>query len=92
MRRKAILVTGSRDWTDDEAIREALWAASGGDETAQPFVLIHGDAPGADKIAGEIVEAEWEWPVVPMPAPWKQHGKAAGSGRNARMLAFLESL
>jgi hypothetical protein len=48
-------------------------------------VIIHGDAPGADKLAGQwgfahgaIVEA--------YPADWAVHGKAAGAIRNRRML------
>ncbi|MCA1707672.1 MAG: SLOG family protein, partial [Actinobacteria bacterium] len=44
-----ILVTGSRTWTDNTAIRRALepWRSSGA-------VLVHGGAAGADRIAAAI--------------------------------------
>lgn len=54
---EAILVTGSRNWNNWQVIADALWEACGGEF----FVLLHGDCDGADKIAAEIVSAEWHW-------------------------------
>lgn len=49
------------------------------------FVLIHGDARGADRIADEWAkEALVE--IEKYPADWKKHGKAAGPIRNRQML------
>jgi hypothetical protein len=90
---KAILVTGSRDWTDRAAIRrilELVCAAETERGEAAVIVLIHGDCRGADRIAGEAF-SEWHFPVMPMPAPWER-GKTAGTGRNHAMLCVLEQL
>lgn len=81
---KRILVTGSRDWTDGEAIYAALAEAR---ETWGPSVLVSGACPtGADQIA----ESWWTrlaWgPVERHPADWKQYGKAAGPIRNKEMV------
>jgi len=47
--------------------------------------LIHGAAPGADRMAGEIGGLIGYW-VLDFPADWRQHGKAAGPIRNRQML------
>ena len=75
-----VLVCGSRDWTDREAVNAAL------DRYHQPWLkIIHGNAPGADSLA-----AEWAFrraiPCTPFPADWATHGKAAGPRRNVQML------
>ncbi len=57
-------------------------------------VLIHGDAYGADKISGKIVESyppdpdtdEAEVQVLKFPANWTKLGRAAGPVRNRQML------
>lgn len=76
-----ILITGSRTWTDDRAIRAALepWRAPGA-------VLVHGDARGADRIAAAIWR-HWHLPVEVDPAAWERDGRRAGLLRNARMVA-----
>lgn len=89
MRRKAILVTGSRDWRDDYAIGMALIAAGAG---RLHVLLIHGDCAGADKIAGTHARGAAGWTELPMPAPWELHGKPAGPRRNKRMLEVLQAL
>lgn len=83
-----ILVTGSREWTDDEVITKALSGLM--EEELKDCVLIHGDAAGADKIADQTVRA-WQsmwggWCIDRYPALWDLHGKAAGPIRNAQML------
>jgi O-acetyl-ADP-ribose deacetylase (regulator of RNase III) len=48
-------------------------------------LLIHGDARGADRIAGAW--AKWRRiPVKAVPADWNRFGKAAGPHRNAAMV------
>jgi hypothetical protein len=63
---KRILVTGSRDWTDVDRIRNYLLLYSGGRGT----VLVHGkNRRGADKIAHDIA-SHWPWEIEPHPADW----------------------
>lgn len=79
-----ILVTGSRDWDDTDAICEALDAAS--HAGSSDMTLVVGDCPtGADRIAHQ-------WATAAMisidrhRADWGSHGKAAGPRRNAQMV------
>lgn len=76
-----ILVTGSRHWTDRDAIASGLFSQSRG----APATLIHGAALGADSLAAEIA-ASWGWEVRAFPADWDKYGKAAGPIRNQQML------
>lgn len=78
---KTILVTGSRDWTDETIIRNALQEHSSPGDT-----LIHGVAMGADSICASLAE-EFGLNVIGMPADWKNYGKRAGIIRNLQMLA-----
>ncbi len=80
---KAVIVTGSRNWTDEEAIAKAL-------EASKPDIVIHGNARGADSIAHKLSAGRRE--IIPMPAQWHRDGKRAGPFRNARMLAVLLAL
>lgn len=48
-------------------------------------LLIHGDAPGADTLAG-LYAADHGIDCVAFPANWERHGPAAGPMRNQRML------
>ena len=99
MRRVAILVTGSRDWTDREAIRGALLPWKYAAETGVAF-LIHGDCGqrdqqgvavhGADLLAADRA-AYWGWTLLPMPAQWRR-GKHDGPARNQRMVDVLLAL
>lgn len=51
----------------------------------QPLELVHGAAPGADSVASELGEHIAD-AVIPIPADWKAHGRAAGPLRNQKML------
>lgn len=81
-----ILVTGSRDWPDSEAVDTAIQNAIG--SKWGPHTVVHGACPtGADAQAdhwalyrGLAVERH--------PADWKTHGKRAGFLRNAEMVAL----
>ena len=81
-----LLVTGSRTWTDHEAIRAELsraWKQLG---KHPGTVLVHGACPtGADKIADEVWH-EWGMPVEPHPADWGRYGRRAGPIRNTLMV------
>lgn len=82
-----ILVTGSRDWTDKQAIVDAVmdlnnWYPIDWDEV----VIVHGACPtGADKIADDFAEA-YGLQVERHAANWSLHGKAAGPKRNQKMV------
>lgn len=82
-----ILVTGSRDWTDQVVIVQALW------DTAMQMVregyvpvLVHGACPtGADHIA-DMAWSTNQWEVERHPADWDKFGKRAGYLRNKEMV------
>jgi hypothetical protein len=78
-----ILITGSRDWVDDELIEAALVCCFDDEPTA---VLVSGACPtGADHIAEEY----WRGmggTVERHPANWKLYGKRAGFVRNKNMV------
>lgn len=77
--KQRVLICGDRHWTDEFLINMVL-------NTMPPgTVIIHGAAPGADKIAGRIAEA-MGLTVEPYPAEWDKYGNAAGPLRNQRML------
>ncbi|MFJ9029048.1 SLOG family protein [Streptomyces sp. NPDC102274] len=85
-----VLVTGSRDWEDEDLIRHQItrvWLLAN-----LPFVVVHGACPtGADWIAGgwvNDVAVAHLGPVIeePHPADWKTHGRAAGPIRDQRMV------
>jgi predicted Rossmann-fold nucleotide-binding protein len=73
-----ILVTGGRTYADPEAVRVVL-------RELQPAVVIHGGAPGADRLADQWARANGVR-VEPYPADWSR-GPSAGPARNARMVA-----
>lgn len=80
---KRILVCGGRDFTDAEFLASKL------DQVADyfgAFILIHGDARGADTLAKEWAEYGG-LDVESYPADWSTHGRAAGPIRNQQMLA-----
>lgn len=80
-----ILITGSRDWTDGNAVTTALrdvWVELGSDPDA---IIVHGGASGADTLAWKAAAA-MGLSVEVHPADWKRHGKKAGPLRNAAMV------
>lgn len=88
-----ILVTGSRTWTDANAVGEALYAAIN-DSGADEITIVHGACPrGADQLAAEFRESEAAWfdnasrvlAEERHPAEWDRHGKRAGFIRNQAM-------
>jgi hypothetical protein len=95
-----VLVCGSREWTDKAAIKRELasllLAEIGRDGSDAELVLIHGDCRGADRLAAAalwelsqekvVVERGARITILPFPADWNQHKKAAGPIRNRQML------
>ncbi|WP_352302760.1 DUF2493 domain-containing protein [Kineosporia sp. NBRC 101731] len=77
-----ILVTGSRDWTDEDVVYEALVTYSlPGD------VIVHGACPtGADAFADRWAVSNGR-AVERHPALWRVHGRSAGPIRNQQMVA-----
>ncbi len=78
-----VIVAGAVAWTDAEAIRRELAKLPGG------AVVIHGDSPGADALAG-VVAAALGLTVVPMAkskADYAKYQRGAWKGLNERMLA-----
>lgn len=81
-----ILITGSRNWEDREAIRQALIkAGQAAGVHPQAVTVVHGGARGADRIAGELAR-EFGCSVEVHRADWERYGKRAGFVRNAAMV------
>ena len=77
-----LLACGGRDFQDERQLRAWMNEAVDGHDKV---VEIHGDARGADRLAGEIA-ARVGVPIVTFPADWTRHGAAAGPIRNQTML------
>lgn len=74
-----VIVCGSRTWSDESAIRQALAALP------RRTRIVAGGARGADAIAARIAR-ELGFEVVEVHAEWGRYGRAAGPIRNQRML------
>lgn len=93
----AVLVTGSRDWTDPELIRERLRHYPAG------TILIHGDCGehsrttgrvirGADLLAAEVGEEDFGHIPLPMPPNYRVEARDAPKLRNKLMVEVLTRL
>jgi hypothetical protein len=79
-----VLVTGSRTWTDEAAIRAALAALHR--EHGARLVVVHGACPtGADAVAERWCR-DAGVPVERYPADWSTYGRSAGPHRNREMV------
>lgn len=79
-----VIVAGSMKWTDEEAIRRELRTLPPGS------VVVHGDCPGADEIAGRIAREELGLPVEAMAKneeDRRRYQKFAWMRLNERMVA-----
>ena len=87
-----IIVTGSRDWTDQRTLENAIldhWANAANRGHDLPVVVVHGAARGADRMAGKLARA-WGKTYGDIeeerhPADWDRYGKSAGPVRNREM-------
>ena len=77
-----VLITGGRNF----AGRALMWSTLDRLHAEHHFtLLIHGDARGADRLAGEWAR-ERGIEVLACPADWKRYGRGAGPKRNRQML------
>ncbi len=79
-----VLITGGREYRNQREMFAALDRLHA--ERGFTF-LVHGDARGADQMAHRWAKKCGVQPVA-MEALWDTDGDAAGTKRNARMLAF----
>jgi hypothetical protein len=77
---QVILITGARDWTDRELIRDTLMTYEG-----KRVLLIHGDCRGADRLSGQVAQ-ELKFEVLIYRPDWATYGRAAGPIRNREMI------
>ena len=78
-----VLVCGSRQLTYEKHYH-LIWARIS--TLPRPCTVVHGDARGADHLAG-LAAVRMGMSVTAFPAHWDKEGKAAGPIRNARMLS-----
>ena len=79
-----VLVCGGRDFNRKSVVDYVLTLI---DSDTPIDTVIHGDARGADALAGEWAREHGK-EEIPFPADWKKHGKAAGQIRNKEMLEY----
>ena len=77
-----ILVTGSRFWTDEKAIADAIIKHG---TLSEEITIIEGEAKGADTIAKHFAN-KMGCKVKGYPADWNTYGRSAGPIRNQKML------
>ncbi len=81
--RVKVLVCGSREFTNPFTVSLAIDQRIS--QLPVPTHIIHGDAPGADRIAAAAGERHGH-NVQAFPADWETHGLRAGILRNLAML------
>ena len=77
---RCVLVTGSRSWTDFDAIKSEL------KKCISAVRLIHGNAHGADLLAAKAADELKFKMISGYRAQWDKYGRAAGPIRNKQML------
>lgn len=81
-----VLICGSRGWHDAFPIDVILAGCDVlSDGQGEKLVVIHGDAPGADRLAKSLAKG-WRAEIIDEPADWDTYGRAAGPIRNKKML------
>lgn len=86
MTRWGVLMCGDRQWADPliprlvvEGLRNVIGC----------YTMIHGDAPGADRVCAAAAADVSGVDVEAYPAMWHDHGRAAGPIRNGQMVDRL---
>ena len=78
---RRVLICGSRDYSDRTRMEDELSVILvAGD------VVVHGGAPGADALAGDIAWRMFRFAVEVHQANWAECGRRAGPIRNIEML------
>lgn len=85
MKRLRVLVCGGRDFNDKKWLYEVLDDTHSREPGAKIGLIIHGNANGADTLAGKWARDRGIICEV-YTADWKVFGVAAGHMRNAQML------
>lgn len=80
-RARRVLVFGGRDYTDAVRVEQVLRAS-----LEEGDIVVHGGAPGADSLAGDIAGRVLGHEVEVHPANWALYRKAAGPMRNQDMI------
>lgn len=85
-----ILICGGRVFSNERLLRKSLDdllenCVLFSDVSVENITVIHGDARGADRMAGNWAEGRGVR-VVKYPADWKRYGNSAGPIRNQKML------
>lgn len=80
-----ILITGSRNHTDVQLIREAIQTHTMGLEPENVTIVSGGCPTGADRIAERYARLQG-FTLEIHPAEWAKHGRAAGPIRNQQMV------
>jgi ribA/ribD-fused uncharacterized protein len=81
-----IIVTGSREWTDRDAVhRDLATLPRHFDCRPDQIIIVNGKARGLDNLARAIA-LELGMAVEDHPADWETYGKAAGHRRNREMV------
>ena len=75
-----ILICGDRHWKDYDSIYSYIQTLN------KDSTIIHGNANGADKLAGHAAASLGILNIEEYPANWIKYGKAAGVIRNQQML------
>jgi len=88
MNKVAIIVTGSRYYEHYGRIANRIVRYNKSHDIHHR-ILIHGNAPGADRIAENAAS---DWGIISLSANWNKFGKAAGPIRNETMLRVLKTL
>ena len=75
-----ILVTGARDWNDEQLIYEKLK-----EFVSRKVLIIHGCCQGVDMISDKVGK-NLGFDILAKPAEWSHYGRAAGPIRNKEMI------
>lgn len=81
-----IIIAGGRDFTDYDLLKKSVSEIlrKTVDLETESVTVVSGRCRGADRL-GERYAGEHGMAILPMPADWIKHGKAAGSIRNQDM-------
>lgn len=75
-----VLITGARDWTDENFIYNKLSILS-----ERKVTIIHGCCQGVDMVSDSVAR-KLGFNIIAKPAEWKKYGRAAGPIRNKEMI------
>lgn len=80
-----VIICGDRNWSDPAPIQREVY------KLPITAVVIEGEAPGADSIAGRCAECR-QMTVYGFPANWDLYGKSAGPRRNQQMINSFDKI